>query len=113
MQYIWPELTQNYVVLQTLKMLKYRVVGVPMNDTQPWTLEPWHMRVAFRINGFVLPESAIEMPPREISGPHKNQHRKEFYVTVSVMNCCFIRQMDSCVLCVSRYQKPFFCTSFK
>lgn len=42
------------------------------------------MRVAFRQNGFIVPESAIEMPKREISGPDKSQHKKEFYVTVSV-----------------------------
>lgn len=72
--------------LQTLKLLRYWIVGVALNDVHPWTLEPWHMKVAFRQSGFVVPESAIEMPKREISGPDKSQHKKEFYVTVSVIN---------------------------
>lgn len=55
-----------------------------MNKENPWTLEPWHVRSAFRKAGVTVPESAITMPGHTISGPDMALEGKEFYVTVTV-----------------------------
>lgn len=65
-------------------MLRSRTVGVTMSKENPWVLKPWHMRVAFRKCGVIVPEDAIELPPKEIKGPDMNIQGKEFYVIVTV-----------------------------
>lgn len=68
-------------------------LSVIMNRENPWTLKPWHIRVAFRKAGVIVPEEAIELPPKEIKGPDMNIQNKEFYVTITV--CCFFSQSPS------------------
>lgn len=60
------------------------VLQISMSKTQPWTLEPWHIRTSFRKAGFVVPEYAITMPPVTIRGPDLSLQEKEFFVTVKV-----------------------------
>lgn len=60
------------------------LLQISMSKTQPWTLEPWHVRTSFRKAGFVVPEDTITMPPVKISGPDLSLQEKEFYVAVKV-----------------------------
>lgn len=60
------------------------VLNISMNKENAWTIEPWHVRSAFRKAGVQVPETAIEMPENVISGPDMNLEGKEFYVTVTV-----------------------------
>ncbi|GBP50558.1 39S ribosomal protein L9, mitochondrial [Eumeta japonica] len=71
---------------RTVSRLSQMVLEITMNKTQPWKLEPWHVRTSFRKSGFIVPEYAIEMPPMEIKGPDLSLQEKEFYVTVTVNN---------------------------
>ncbi|XP_034834318.1 large ribosomal subunit protein bL9m [Maniola hyperantus] len=73
-------------VQRTLGCLSRLVLQITMSKTQPWILEPWHVRVSFRKAGFVVPEHAITMPPVTIKGPDLSLQEKEFAVTVKVNN---------------------------
>ncbi|XP_037080339.1 39S ribosomal protein L9, mitochondrial-like [Pollicipes pollicipes] len=73
---------------QTVKTLSSKVLGVTMNLEEPWTLQPWHLRVAFRKAGYVVPESCLELPAQPIQGPDVDGlEGKEFIVTVTVNGC--------------------------
>ena len=61
------------------------MLAIVMNKESEWTLEPWHVRVAFRKAGIVVPEEAITLPEKKISGPDLNLEGKDFVVTVTVM----------------------------
>ncbi|KAL3287854.1 hypothetical protein HHI36_002312 [Cryptolaemus montrouzieri] len=65
--------------MQTLSRITLSVI---MNRESPWTLQPWHIRVAFRKCGWVVPERAISLPEYPIKGPDMNLQNKEFFVTV-------------------------------
>ncbi|KAJ0173625.1 hypothetical protein K1T71_010774 [Dendrolimus kikuchii] len=71
-------------VKRTIRCLSYIVLQITMSKTQPWVLEPWHIRASFRKSGFFVPEYAIEMPPHEIKGPDLTLQSKEFYITVTI-----------------------------
>ncbi|XP_045776412.1 39S ribosomal protein L9, mitochondrial [Maniola jurtina] len=84
-----PKIESEYsspYVQRTLGCLSRLVLQITMSKTQPWTLEPWHVRVSFRKAGFVVPEHAITMPPVTIKGPDLSLQEKEFAVTVKVNN---------------------------
>ncbi|XP_023935889.2 39S ribosomal protein L9, mitochondrial [Bicyclus anynana] len=84
-----PKVDSNYsspYVQRTLGCLSRLVLQITMSKTQPWTLEPWHVRTSFRKAGFVVPEHAITMPPVTIKGPDLTLQDKEFTVTVKVNN---------------------------
>jgi len=70
----------------TINELTKFVLNVSMNKENPWTLEPWHIRSAFRKAGVCVPESAIVMPEAVISGPDLAIEGKEFYITVTINN---------------------------
>ena len=55
-----------------------------MNLENDWTLQPFHIRVAFQRLRIEVPEDCIEMPPREIKGPNLDYQDKEFYVHIKV-----------------------------
>ena len=55
-----------------------------MNKENPWTIEPCHIRGAFRRACIRVPDDAITMPPEPISGPDLELEGKEFYVVVTV-----------------------------
>ena len=72
-------------VRQTAKVLARQVLTVSMNLEQPWVLQPWHLSVAFRKAGFVVPETCLEMPAAAIEGPDvEGLEDKEFIVNVTV-----------------------------
>lgn len=64
--------------------LEKLTLGVVLSKETPWILKPWHVRVAFRRYGIILPEEAIALPEKEIKGPNMEFENKEFYVTVTV-----------------------------
>lgn len=55
-----------------------------MNKNTSWVIEPWHIRVAFRKAGVMVPEEAIILPPHRIAGPDLALQGKEFAVKVKV-----------------------------
>lgn len=62
------------------------VVSVSLNIDEPWTIEPWHIRVSLRkMNVHVLRDDSIELPEKPISGPDLTLEGKSFvvYITVS------------------------------
>ncbi|CAH2045348.1 unnamed protein product, partial [Iphiclides podalirius] len=73
-------------VPRTMGCLSRLVLQITMNKTEPWILEPWHIRTSFRKAGYVVPEHAIKMPPIQIKGPDLSLQHKEFYVTVQINN---------------------------
>ena len=60
------------------------MVSVTMNNETPWTLEPYHIKTAFRKAGVQVPAEAITLPDRPISGPDMNLEGKEFFVHIQV-----------------------------
>lgn len=82
-------------VEKTMKYLSRKRLIVLMSRDISWTLEKWHIRTNFRKLGIVLPEDAITMPEKTISGPNLELEGKEFYVTVTInqreqvkVTCC-------------------------
>lgn len=73
-------------LLKTRKALSRHILNVVVSNENPWTIEPWHIRAAFRRSGFCVPESAIELhrPEMPISGPNKDLEGKQFLVSVKV-----------------------------
>ena len=61
-----------------------RILVVLVNQENPWTIEKWHIRAAFRRSGFCVPDYAIKMGERPISGPNLELENKHFLVTVTV-----------------------------
>lgn len=55
-----------------------------VNQENPWTIEKWHIRAAFRRSGIWVPDSAIKMGEKPISGPNLELEKKHFLVTVTV-----------------------------
>ncbi|KAG6449983.1 hypothetical protein O3G_MSEX006331 [Manduca sexta] len=72
-----------YVQL-TMGQLSRLVLQITMSKSEPWVLEPWHIKASFRKTGFIVPEYAIEMPPVQIKGPDLSLQEKEFYITVTI-----------------------------
>jgi len=72
----------------TRKALSRHILNVVVSNENPWTIEPWHIRAAFRRSGFCVPESAIELhrPEMPISGPNKDLEGKQFLVSVKINN---------------------------
>lgn len=71
-------------VERTMNILSTLLLSVVMNVEIPWTLEMWHIRASFRRAGVYVPEEAITMPEKTISGPNLDYENKEFYVTVTI-----------------------------
>ena len=55
-----------------------------MNVSNEWTVEAWHIRLAFLKLKMYVPVECIEMPPGEIKGPNLSLENKEFLVYVTV-----------------------------
>lgn len=55
-----------------------------VSQENPWTIEKWHIRAAFRRSGFWVPDHAIKMNERPVSGPNLELEKKIFLVTVTV-----------------------------
>lgn len=67
-----------------MKTLSRVALTVVMNKDHPWTIKPWHVSTSFRKCGYIVPEYAITLPDKPISGPDLSLQGKEFYVTVTV-----------------------------
>ncbi|XP_076656906.1 mitochondrial ribosomal protein L9 [Halictus rubicundus] len=97
--YATPENTEKYLVdlsnqntggkdlqilTRTVNLLSQLYLQIQMSMHMPWTIEKWHIRASFRKNGIIVPEDAITMPEKEISGPDLSIENKEFYVNVKI-----------------------------
>ncbi|KAG0424747.1 hypothetical protein HPB47_028040 [Ixodes persulcatus] len=69
---------------KTMRLLKALVVKLPMNKEVGWTVEPWHLRMALRQAGVVVPEDSIELPETPISGPDVGKENKVFAATILI-----------------------------
>ena len=76
-------LTDSFA-LQTIRELSKFVLNISMNKENPWTLEPWHIRSAFRKAHVHVPEECFTMPEEPIKGPDMNLEGKEFVITITV-----------------------------
>ncbi|XP_076667024.1 mitochondrial ribosomal protein L9 [Andrena cerasifolii] len=72
---------------KTLSVLSQHYLSVQMSAYTPWTIEKWHLRASFRKEGIIVPEDAMTIPEKAISGPDLSIENKEFYVTVKINNC--------------------------
>jgi large subunit ribosomal protein L9 len=70
----------------TVRALSEFVLNISMNKENPWTLEPWHIRSAFRKAHVHVPENCFTMPTDPISGPDMALEGKEFIITVTINN---------------------------
>jgi len=70
----------------TRRELARQVLCVAVNKENPWTIEKWHIRAAFRRAGFWVPDHAITMGEKTISGPDPELEGKQFLVTVTINN---------------------------
>uniref|UniRef100_G3MRW7 Large ribosomal subunit protein bL9m n=1 Tax=Amblyomma maculatum TaxID=34609 RepID=G3MRW7_AMBMU len=69
----------------TLRMLKSKIVRLPMNQELGWTVEPWHLRIALRQAGITVPEESIELPETPITGPdYTGKENKVFLATIYI-----------------------------
>lgn len=73
-------------VEKTIKYLSHKRISIVMSKDMPWTLEKWHVKANFRKAGIYIPEDAITMPEKPISGPNLDLEEKEFYVTLMINN---------------------------
>lgn len=80
-------LFSSILVEKTMKYLSQKRIFIVMSKDTPWTLEKWHIKVNFRKAGIYLPEDAVTMPEKPISGPNLDLQEKEFYVTLTINNC--------------------------
>ncbi|XP_012275793.1 39S ribosomal protein L9, mitochondrial [Orussus abietinus] len=80
-----PKFSSPYVE-HSLNILSKLCLRVHMSLDNPWTLEKWHVKSAFRKTSFVVPEDAITLPEKQISGPDLSIDDKEFVVTVTINN---------------------------
>lgn len=74
------------LVEKTIKYLSQKRISIVMSKDVPWTLEKWHIKANFRKAGIYVPEDAITMPEKPISGPNLDLQGKEFYVTLTINN---------------------------
>jgi len=68
----------------TIRIMRNRLFPLDMSQTVAWTLEPWHIRVALRKNGLLVPESAIKLPRDDIHGPSDEVFNKDLIVTITI-----------------------------
>lgn len=58
---------------------------VYMHMKNQWTIQPQHVRIAFRKQGVhILDDECIRLPEKPISGPNLELEGKDFVVTVTV-----------------------------
>jgi len=66
--------------------LEKLTLQVVMNKTNPWVIEPWHIKTCLRKAGYNASEDTITLPESPITGPDLLKQNKEFYVTVTINN---------------------------
>ncbi|XP_076638597.1 mitochondrial ribosomal protein L9 [Colletes latitarsis] len=77
--------TSEYVP-RTLNVLSHFYLPIEMSMDTPWNIEKWHIRVAFRKAGVIVPDEAITLPEKTISGPDLSIQNKEFYIIIKINN---------------------------
>lgn len=66
-------------------MLKSKTLSVFMSMHEPWTIQPWHIRVMLRQNGVhMLSDNSVKLPEKPINGPNLELEGKDFAVTIIV-----------------------------
>lgn len=73
-------------VERTMNLLSTRTLVVSLSEKNPWVLERWHVKSAFRHAGFHMQDESITLPDKPISGPDPSIEGKEFFVTVTINN---------------------------
>lgn len=73
-------------VERTMNLMSFLYLEIHMSMDVPWTIEKWHVRASFRKAGYIVPDDAISLPEKTISGPDLTIENKEFYVTVKINN---------------------------
>ncbi|XP_046834256.1 39S ribosomal protein L9, mitochondrial [Vespa crabro] len=76
----------SLITKQTINILSHMNLSVSLSQEVPWTLEKWHLKVSFRKAGIYVPEEAITLPEKTISGPDLSLEGKQFYVIVTINN---------------------------
>ncbi|KAL7646205.1 UNVERIFIED_CONTAM: hypothetical protein RMT77_003106 [Armadillidium vulgare] len=71
---------------KTVRFLESTVHTVYVSLENPWTIEPWHIKVGLRRGGISVPENSITVPSTPIVGPDLNLEGKEFLSKVKVNN---------------------------
>lgn len=71
---------------QTVYLLEKLLFALVMNKDHPWTVEPWHIRVALRKVQIYVPDEAIELPSTPITGPDMTKQDKVFTAVVTINN---------------------------
>ncbi|GIX80839.1 39S ribosomal protein L9, mitochondrial [Caerostris darwini] len=69
-----------------VKTLSKTVIPVFMNPKEPWTIDKKHIHIAFRIEGFHVPEDSIELPSTPIEGPDPAKESGDFAIYVTINN---------------------------
>lgn len=78
----------SITAFKTMKMLKSITLSVYMNMNEPWTIEPWHIRVMLRQRGIqLMNDDCIKLPETPIKGPNMEWEGKDFVTTVKINNC--------------------------
>ncbi|RWS29490.1 39S ribosomal protein L9-like protein [Leptotrombidium deliense] len=69
----------------TIEKLSQSYVVLNLSSKEPWTIEKWHVRTAFRKLGFIVPDYAIDLPKTKIVGPDiEGKQNKDFAVFITV-----------------------------
>ncbi|XP_074597158.1 mitochondrial ribosomal protein L9 [Brevipalpus obovatus] len=79
-----PDRPSSKLSQHTLMSLEKQFVLVLMNHSKPWTIQPSHIRIAFRMAGIQVPEYAIHLPEKPITGPNPEYHGRDFIVRITV-----------------------------
>ena len=82
-------LTNNFLPTQLVPRLATISLGVSMNMYNPWVVEPWHIRMAFKRINLMVPDEAIQIPAKEIKGPDFELEGREFITRVTVRKRLF------------------------
>lgn len=71
---------------ETIKKLRTSVFSLLMSSTKPWTIKPYHVKVALRNGGLIVPDSSIFLPTEPIEGPDEELQNKVFIVNIKINN---------------------------
>jgi len=71
---------------RVIKKWSKRVLDICLNMHNEWTIEPWHIKAAFRKSKVWISEDKIEMPGGIISGPNLDLENKEFIAIITINN---------------------------
>ena len=73
-------------VMPTVKRLVNEVIILTMNSKNPWTITRDHIRIAFRLAGFSVPNECITLPQTPITGPNIEEYEGKDFVVILTIN---------------------------